>query len=277
MNGMDVESTAPGKTLEYTNTSIKCVAPNAYKGVDYTRSINLTDNGFNDVYEVNSKTEATFDFVFHLEADINYVPNLLLEEADLGFKSNGYEHIVSVKRVKTDGKSVQFNFFKNLKLISYDVDCTNKEVFLLQTMDNPVNKTRTTILVREIGKKITFKSTMLITEKTDETIQNYFFNKDIEGKVVGDGVFRIIVAYNDNLMTCEVSFKKGAIGAMHQHPHEQCTYIVSGKFEFTVGDVTKIVSAGDCLYKQPNIVHGAVCLEEGMLIDIFTPCRKDFL
>ncbi|SHF18233.1 Cupin domain-containing protein [Ruegeria intermedia] len=53
--------------------------------------------------------------------------------------------------------------------------------------------------------------------------------------------------------------------------------MVSGKFEFTVGDETYTVAAGDSLYKQPNIVHGAACLESGTLIDMFTPCRRDFL
>ena len=36
-------------------------------------------------------------------------------------------------------------------------------------------------------------------------------------------------------------------------------------------------SAGDCLYKEPDAVHGCVCLEPGMLIDCFSPMRADFL
>ncbi|MFI3252461.1 MAG: cupin domain-containing protein [bacterium] len=111
----------------------------------------------------------------------------------------------------------------------------------------------------------------------EKDIQHYFFNDEIEAKVVGDGVTRKVISYNDNLMVCEVAFETGAIGAMHNHPHEQCTYIVSGEFEFTIGEETKLVKAGDSLYKEPNIMHGAVCLKKGMLIDIFTPMRKDFL
>ena len=51
----------------------------------------------------------------------------------------------------------------------------------------------------------------------------------------------------------------------------------AGKFEFTINGVKKIVSAGDCLYKEPDAVHGCVCLEPGMLIDCFSPMRADFL
>ncbi|OQK48559.1 hypothetical protein XM76_c21156 [Vibrio vulnificus] len=72
-------------------------------------------------------------------------------------------------------------------------------------------------------------------------------------------------------------FETGAIGAMHSHPHEQLTYVLSGEFEFTIGDEKKIVKTGDTMYKEPNIEHGCVCLEAGVLIDTFTPMRKDFV
>ncbi len=61
------------------------------------------------------------------------------------------------------------------------------------------------------------------------------------------------------------------------HPHEQLTYVLSGEFEFTIGDEKKIVKAGDTMYKQPDIEHGCVCLKAGVLIDTFTPMRKDFV
>ncbi len=105
----------------------------------------------------------------------------------------------------------------------------------------------------------------------------FVFNKEIPLQDLGDGVSRKVLAYSENIMTVEVHFEKGAIGAMHSHPHEQLTYVLSGKFEFTIGDETKIVSAGDALYKQPDIVHGCVCLEAGTLLDNFTPMRKDFV
>lgn len=108
-------------------------------------------------------------------------------------------------------------------------------------------------------------------------MKNYFINSEIEGKEVDPGVFRKVLAYNDNLMVCELHFQKGAVGSLHSHPHEQCTYIISGKFEFNINGVKKVLGVGDSTYKEPGVVHGAVCLEEGKLIDIFTPAREDFL
>lgn len=105
----------------------------------------------------------------------------------------------------------------------------------------------------------------------------FVFNDQIELEDLGNGITRKVLAHSDNMMAVEVRFDKGAVGTMHNHPHEQLTYVLSGVFEFTIGDETKIVKAGDTMYKEPNIEHGCVCLEAGVLIDNFTPMRKDFL
>ncbi len=76
-------------------------------------------------------------------------------------------------------------------------------------------------------------------------------------------------------MSVEVHVEKGAIGAMDSHPYEQLIYVHSAEFEFTIGDEKKIVNAGDTMYKQPDIEHGCVWLKAGVLIDTFTPMRKD--
>lgn len=108
-------------------------------------------------------------------------------------------------------------------------------------------------------------------------IKNYFLDEEVTFAPAEEGVERKILAHNDNLMVCRLHFKKGAVGSLHKHPHEQCTYIISGKFEFDIGGKKMILKAGDSTYKEPNVIHGAVCLEEGELLDIFTPERKDFL
>ncbi|MCR5840685.1 MAG: cupin domain-containing protein [Bacteroidales bacterium] len=115
------------------------------------------------------------------------------------------------------------------------------------------------------------------TETMTQQSGNFIFASETPWQDAGGGAERQILGYNDNIMMVKVSFKKGQVGAMHSHPHSQVTYVASGKFEFTVGDVTKIVEAGDALYKQPNIIHGCTCLEDGILIDCFNPMRETFL
>ncbi|HEX4501946.1 MAG TPA: cupin domain-containing protein [Scandinavium sp.] len=94
---------------------------------------------------------------------------------------------------------------------------------------------------------------------------------------LGNGVTRRILAHGGNMMAVEVHFETGAVGPMHNHPHEQLTTVLSGEFEFTIGDETQVVRTGDTLYKQPHVMHGCVCLKTGVLLDTFTPIREDFL
>jgi len=59
--------------------------------------------------------------------------------------------------------------------------------------------------------------------------------------------------------------------------HAQVSYCAQGRFEFTIGSEKKVLEEGDGAYIPPNTEHGAVCLEEGLLIDVFSPVREDFL
>ena len=106
-------------------------------------------------------------------------------------------------------------------------------------------------------------------------IWNYHVESELEN--CAPGVLRRILAFTDELMCVENHFEKGAVGALHQHPHTQITYVVSGVFEFEIDGVKKVVTAGDTMLKKDSIKHGCVCLEEGILLDIFTPMREDFV
>lgn len=107
--------------------------------------------------------------------------------------------------------------------------------------------------------------------------QRWVFYNDVEAKDQGNGVVRRVLAYNDDVMTVENRFEKGAVGALHSHPHTQITYVVSGAFEFEIDGEKHVVRAGDTLLKTDGVIHGCVCLEEGVLLDIFTPYREDFV
>ena len=110
-----------------------------------------------------------------------------------------------------------------------------------------------------------------------ELNQRWVFHKDTEVQSGGENVIRRVLAYCEDLMCVENSFEKGAIGKLHSHPHTQITYVVSGAFAFTIDGETKIVQAGDTMLKQDGVIHGCECLEAGILLDIFTPMRKDFV
>lgn len=112
---------------------------------------------------------------------------------------------------------------------------------------------------------------------TKEMTTVFIENKDVAWETVGEGLRRKIMSYDDRVMMVKVDFKKGAIGTLHQHYHTQISHVESGVFEVEINGEKKILKAGDAFYIPPNIIHGAVCLEKGMLIDIFSPMREDFI
>ena len=100
---------------------------------------------------------------------------------------------------------------------------------------------------------------------------------EIAPEPCGKGVQRRVLAYSRDAMCVENTFETGGVGAMHCHPHTQITYIVSGRYRFTIGDETREVGPGDTLLKQNGVMHGCVCLEGGVMLDFFTPMREDFV
>ncbi len=107
--------------------------------------------------------------------------------------------------------------------------------------------------------------------------EGFVLNDKIEWETAGEGLTRKILAYDGQIMMVRVHFKKGAIGVRHAHFHSQATYVVNGKFEVTLDTTSSVLTAGDSFYVEPDLDHGAICLEEGELIDVFSPHRSDFL
>jgi len=112
---------------------------------------------------------------------------------------------------------------------------------------------------------------------TTETTKVFVENKEIPWEEVDKGMRRKIMAFDEKLMLVRVEFETGGIGALHQHHHSQITHVESGVFEVEVAGEKKVLQSGDAFYIPPNVLHGAVCLEAGVLIDVFSPMREDFI
>jgi quercetin dioxygenase-like cupin family protein len=115
---------------------------------------------------------------------------------------------------------------------------------------------------------------------TMEKIQpskEFLFGSEIEWEETGPGLKRQIMGYDDHIMLVKVAFKAGAVGQLHEHHHSQVTYVESGEFEMTIGEEVRIIKGGDSYYVPPHVLHGCVCRKDGVLIDVFSPYREDFL
>ncbi|MCK7589094.1 cupin domain-containing protein [Subsaxibacter sp. CAU 1640] len=108
--------------------------------------------------------------------------------------------------------------------------------------------------------------------------ESTYFTKNVqEWEIIDAYVKRRIVSYDETMMMVYVHFQKDGIGPIHHHYHTQSTYIAEGKFEVTIDNETQILGKGDSFFIPSSIEHGVKCLEEGMLIDVFSPMREDFI
>jgi quercetin dioxygenase-like cupin family protein len=100
---------------------------------------------------------------------------------------------------------------------------------------------------------------------------------EIAWEILSAKVKRKIMSYNDDLMLVKVAFEEGGIGAIHEHPHLQISYIASGVFDIIIDGEMKTLKEGDVYFVPSGVLHGAVCLENGVLIDVFNPMRLDLV
>lgn len=106
----------------------------------------------------------------------------------------------------------------------------------------------------------------------------FVFNENCPEETLENGVRRKIKGYLSDLMAVELVWDKGMEGAVHAHPHRQCTYVIKGRFESNVNGETAELKSGDCVYTEAGVPHGLTALEDGsVIIDVFTPCREDFI
>lgn len=105
----------------------------------------------------------------------------------------------------------------------------------------------------------------------------YSLPENIVWTEVAPGNHRAVLSERPELMLVAFRFDKGAVGALHSHPHTQVSYVAEGSFDVTVDGVTSHLGPGSSFIVAPDLVHGVVALTDGLLIDTFTPRRDDFL
>jgi quercetin dioxygenase-like cupin family protein len=81
-----------------------------------------------------------------------------------------------------------------------------------------------------------------------------------------------------SMMLSVVTFEPGSVVPNHSHPHEQMGMMVSGRLEFTVGGVTKVLGPGDQWRIPGGVVHTVRALDgPAVALDVFHPIREDYL
>jgi quercetin dioxygenase-like cupin family protein len=91
------------------------------------------------------------------------------------------------------------------------------------------------------------------------------------------GLKRRVLAYNDKLFLAEHEMAKGWVGAVHSHPHDQIVYVVHGHIRVTCQRNTFDLRTGDSFVVRGGVEHGASAIEDSLVVDVFTPCREEYI
>jgi quercetin dioxygenase-like cupin family protein len=99
---------------------------------------------------------------------------------------------------------------------------------------------------------------------------------NVPAREILDGTIRGRYAHGAAMTIGEVSLDAHAVVPMHQHPHEQMTYVIEGRFAFTVGTETKVLEPGMVVVIPGGAMHGGTTLTACKVIDVFSPVREDY-
>jgi quercetin dioxygenase-like cupin family protein len=102
-------------------------------------------------------------------------------------------------------------------------------------------------------------------------------HEDGQESIPENGLKRRVLAYNDKLFLAEHEMVKGWAGTVHSHPHEQIVYVVNGHLRITCQGRTVDIRTGDTFVVRGGVEHRASAMEDSLVIDVFTPCREDYI
>ena len=87
------------------------------------------------------------------------------------------------------------------------------------------------------------------------------------------------IFFGENMTLARHVMNPGFPAYPHSHPHEQIIFVLEGRCSVTIGDEKTGMGPGDMVLVPPDALHDieVVGEETVVLIDIFSPARKDFV
>jgi quercetin dioxygenase-like cupin family protein len=98
---------------------------------------------------------------------------------------------------------------------------------------------------------------------------------DIQPKEIVPG-FSARFIHSANMTVAYWDMTAGASIPFHQHVHEMIVNVIEGRLQLTIGNDTKVLSAGMAAVIPSNVPHTAKALTECKVIDVFYPVREDY-
>jgi quercetin dioxygenase-like cupin family protein len=85
-----------------------------------------------------------------------------------------------------------------------------------------------------------------------------------------------LLAIGERTMVTKMRFQARMTARAHTHPHEQAGYVISGRYRQTIAGATHELRPGDSYAIPGGVEHAMEVLEDGEVIDVFTPPRDEF-
>ena len=83
-------------------------------------------------------------------------------------------------------------------------------------------------------------------------------------------------AHGENMTFGYVELKAGSNVPMHNHIHEQTTYILEGQLDMVIGGDACSLTEGMYHVIPSNTPHSAIARTDCKVIDVFSPAREDY-
>ena len=99
--------------------------------------------------------------------------------------------------------------------------------------------------------------------------------KDIKQKQLMEGIIGHY-AHGENMSFGLVEIAEGTIMPIHQHVHEQITYMLEGQLDMDIDGVVYSLTSGSYHVIPSNVWHGASAKTACKLIDVFSPVREEY-
>lgn len=83
--------------------------------------------------------------------------------------------------------------------------------------------------------------------------------------------------WGESLLFSYLDLAPGTIVPLHSHPHEQAGIVLEGELEFTIGDETRVVKAGEIFIIPGDVEHSVKVGEQpARALDVFSPVREEY-
>ncbi|MBC7872472.1 MAG: cupin domain-containing protein [Ferruginibacter sp.] len=83
-------------------------------------------------------------------------------------------------------------------------------------------------------------------------------------------------AHGDNMTFGYVELKAGSSVPLHQHIHEQITYIIEGELDMVIGGQACLLTGGMVHVIPSQTSHSAIARTDCKVIDVFSPVREEY-